>query len=159
MKRLSHYERALALARATRDRHMQGNLLGNLGKLHMEVGRTDEAHVRCEQALAIARDTGDRRLEGNMLCNLGMLYIVLERHAESEAASQAALVVARELGNVRIEAIVLCNLGIVIERQGRLRRRRRNSKRPCASHARSAIRSPRASSWLPRAAARPPGPA
>ena len=43
---------------------------GNLGKLHMEVGRTDEAQARCAQSLAIARDAGNRRLEANMLCNL-----------------------------------------------------------------------------------------
>ena len=80
---LARYERALALARETGDRRMQGSLLGNLGNRAHRGWARGRGRRRHEEALVIARETGHRVLEGNTLCNLGMLFIVLDRLARS----------------------------------------------------------------------------
>ena len=76
---------------------MQGNLLGNLGTVHVEAGRVDEAVARSEEALALARETGHRALEASTLCNLGLMYTVLDRLDEANAALRAALAATRQI--------------------------------------------------------------
>ena len=65
------HTQALAIARDTGNRRVEGSALGNLGNCHESLGDYRQAIDLHTQALAIARDTGDRQGEANALGNLG----------------------------------------------------------------------------------------
>jgi tetratricopeptide (TPR) repeat protein len=108
---VTHYEQTVAIAREVGDRRGEGRVLGNLGLLHSEQGRTAEALTHCEQAIAIAREVGNRRNEGTVLGNLGILHHDEGGIAEALTHYEQALAIAREVGDRRNEGIVLGNLG------------------------------------------------
>ena len=89
------YEAGLDRAREIEDRAWQCSLLGNLGMLHANVGRMDEARRCLEQALELARALADRRREGTLLCNLGMLHLVQRHLDETIDACRSRLCVSR----------------------------------------------------------------
>ena len=69
-----HLDAALAIHREAGNRRAEGSVLGNLGLLHHEQGRIEQARAHYEAALAIHREMGDRRFEGIVLGNLGNLH-------------------------------------------------------------------------------------
>ena len=111
-------EASVALHRAQGSWLGESKMLGNLGNLHMTVGRMSEARDCYEAALVIHRRSGNRLDEGNVLGNLGVLE---ERQGLLRSACrlmEEALVIHREIGARRMEGGVLGNLGTVLEELG-----------------------------------------
>jgi tetratricopeptide (TPR) repeat protein len=79
--------------------------LGNLGDLHHELGRFDEALACYEQALAIHRDVSDRYMEGATLHSMGRVLHALGRHERARACWHEALAILRALGLPEAEAV------------------------------------------------------
>ena len=101
-----------------------GNLrmleFGNLGILHQQQGRMEEARSHYDQALAIHREVGNRRFEGLELGNLGNLHREQRRFQEAHAHYEQALAILREVGQRRFEGIVLRDLSDLFVQQGRI---------------------------------------
>ena len=116
---------ALAVARETGNRRLEGNTLCNLGLFNQLAGNVDEALVQLGASLAVARDLGSRLLECIVLCNLGMACASLARADDAQDHFEAALVIARELGDQRNEGQFLGYLGLLHARQSRFDEARR----------------------------------
>jgi predicted ATPase/predicted negative regulator of RcsB-dependent stress response len=116
---LAHLEAALAVARAAEDRHSEGQVLGDLARLHGIQGQVGEALALFDAALAIARESGGRQLEGGLLSRLGTLRHRQGRAEESQRIFEEALEIAREIGDRRSEGHLLGNLGNVYSQLGR----------------------------------------
>ena len=113
----THYEEALRLAQACRDRSLEAAALGNLALVHDHLGSHDLALRHREAALDAARECGDRKVEGNTLCNLGLVHFLQGHLAEARTNLDEAVAVARDIGHAYLECVALCNVGIVHEAQ------------------------------------------
>ncbi|HWB07375.1 MAG TPA: tetratricopeptide repeat protein [Verrucomicrobiales bacterium] len=98
-------------ARLAGSRAAEGNALGNLGKVHTDLGDADKAVEFYSERLAIARTAGDRRAEAAALNNLGVAHSRGDVRKAIECYEQR-LVIAREIGDRRGEGIALGNLGV-----------------------------------------------
>jgi DNA-binding SARP family transcriptional activator len=111
---------ALAVARRTSDRDVQGRLLGSLADLHVARNRFDEATCCLQQSLVAFRETGNRRGELQSLSGLGDIDRRQGRFGDAVARLEQSLSGFRELGWHSGEAEVLFDLGDVYREQGRL---------------------------------------
>ena len=116
----ARYTQALAIHREVGNRRFEGNLLGNLGSVHMNQGRLEEAAAHYSQALTIHREVGNRRFEGIVLGYLGILNVQQGRIEEAAIHYTQSLAMAREVGYSRGEGVMLANLGALHKQQGRL---------------------------------------
>ncbi len=116
------YTQALAIARDTSDRRLEGGALLSLGLYHASVGDSRRAVDLHTQALAIFRDIGDRRLEGGALASLGLWRTFLGDIQEAVDLSSQALAIARDIGDRRLEGAALVSLGLCRARSGEFRR-------------------------------------
>ncbi len=114
----AHLEAALAIAREVSDRHLEAQLLGDLGGMQVSQDHMEAGSVYLEMALEAARAVGDRHLECNTLNTLSVTRRGQGRMAEARSSSELALEVARSAGYRRLEGIVLSNLGLVFQDQG-----------------------------------------
>jgi tetratricopeptide (TPR) repeat protein len=80
---LTCYATALAVVREVGNRRFEGVVLGNLGGLHLDLGRIEEARSCLESALVIHREMGSRNAGGIVLRSLALL------HAREGKAAQA----------------------------------------------------------------------
>jgi len=108
---IEHYQQALAIARETGDRGIEGSALGNLGNSYSTLGQTGRAIEHYQQALAIARETGDRGIEGSALGSLGNGYADLGQTGRAIEYYEQALAIARETGHRSSEGLWLGGLG------------------------------------------------
>lgn len=103
--------RALALARANRDRAAESKVLWNLLLLNNFSGHLEDAVRYGEASLSIARELNLREQMAYTLNDLSRPYIFLKRHAEARAALAEAEQLWRELGNLPMLADTLTNAG------------------------------------------------
>ena len=82
-----------------------------LGRLHVVLGRFDEAESHFERALASARATGDRRGQANLHGDLGVLHEDDGKHGEALRHAQQALEIADELGDAVLYRRTLNSVG------------------------------------------------
>jgi tetratricopeptide (TPR) repeat protein len=75
-------------------------VLSNLGQVHRDQGRFDEARAHFEAALATLREVGLKRYEGAVLGSLGRLHCEQGRIEEARAALAAGEPILREIGPV-----------------------------------------------------------
>lgn len=106
------------------DPTLRAELLIDLGVVHHQQRRLDEARSLYAEALAIARDVADRSIEGRVLGNLGALDHDGHRLTEARALYTEALQVLQEVGNLRLEATTVCNRGTLELEDGDLVRAR-----------------------------------
>jgi DNA-binding SARP family transcriptional activator len=121
-----HYPDAVALhghalraAERLEDRHAAAQLRINLGVLHVQQARYDEAGVELQRAVDLALEVGDSLVRVRALGNLGHLYQWQGRYAEAARFLGEVVAVARHSGDRAGEARGLGNLGQVRLRQGR----------------------------------------
>ena len=75
MKRLlKYYEEGLAIYKEIGDRNGVGESLGNIGNLHSDLGRNEEALSYYEESLAIDKEVGDREGVAIDLTSIGSIY-------------------------------------------------------------------------------------
>ncbi|MDQ6746580.1 MAG: tetratricopeptide repeat protein [Candidatus Dormibacteraeota bacterium] len=101
------------LARADRDRNLEGLVLGSLGGVSSDLGDYPDARARYQEALAIARQLNDPRLEGSWAGGLGNVAYMLSDYSEARAYLELALSIAREIGDRHLESRVVGGLGRV----------------------------------------------
>ena len=94
---LRHYQEALAIHREVGNRRAEGLVLGDLGALHAQQGRMEEARAALSAGEALLRAVDDRFDLGKLLCQRGEC----ERLAGDLPAARAHLAeaesIAREL--------------------------------------------------------------
>ncbi len=95
-------------------------MLGNLGALHHDERRFDEAMRHYEQALSIVAAIGDGRLEGVFSTNAGILEQERGAPARARRRYEHAAVILEEVGDLRLVALTLGNLGTLHQEEGRL---------------------------------------
>ncbi len=113
-------DRALAIARETGDRRLEGIVLECVGMLHRQQGQMSEALRFLEAALLVHREVGNRREEGVVLGALGMVHQEQGRMDEASLHLAAALKIHREFGDRRATGAVLGNLAVLHQGQGRM---------------------------------------
>jgi tetratricopeptide (TPR) repeat protein len=86
--------------------------LGNLGRLHLRVGRFLEAIDCFRLDLDLARDLGDERATARMREDIGRAWMGLERWDDARVELRAALEIAREHGYRDIEFFALHDLAL-----------------------------------------------
>lgn len=110
-------ESALAIARETGYRVLEGRSLLNLGLLHLLQGRLRESAEASEAALTLARELGDRWLECICFCDLGIVLEQSARPDDAQAQFETALRIANDIGDRRLEGQFLGYLGLLHARQ------------------------------------------
>jgi tetratricopeptide (TPR) repeat protein len=108
---VEHYQQALAIARETGHRGLEGSALGSLGNSYATLGQIGRAVEHYQQALAIAREIGDRGLEDSALGSLGNSYATLGQTGRAVEHYQQAVAIAREIGHRSSEGLWLGGLG------------------------------------------------
>jgi tetratricopeptide (TPR) repeat protein len=109
-------------ARVTENRKAEGNALGNVGVVYMDLGEPRKAIGFYQQALTIDREIGDRRGESKDLGNLGTAHFHLGEPRKAIEYYQQSLVIEREIGDRRGESQDLGNLGVAYNSLGDLRK-------------------------------------
>ena len=122
---LPRAERVLheALTTAERSRNADAVIgcLSNLGSLHRQIGKMQEAAKLYRGALDASRLAENRLSEGNNLSNLGLVLHELGNSEEGEEMIRAALAIAMEIGDKRGEGNRTGHIGrILIEKAQRL---------------------------------------
>ena len=109
---LDLYTQALAIARDTGDRRLEGAALTRLGLHRASLGDYRQAVDLHTQTLAIARDTSDRWLEGAALASMGLCRAFLGDFRQAVDLYAQALAIVRDTGGRRIEGAALAGLGL-----------------------------------------------
>jgi tetratricopeptide (TPR) repeat protein len=101
------------------DRRWEGNARCNLGLLHHDQGRSDEARSQFEVALQMSRAMGHTRLECTVLCNLGIVFEAQDGLDEARGYYEKAVAAAHGLADLRSEGQFRGYLGSLYARLGR----------------------------------------
>ena len=110
--------KGLELARAARNRRLEGELIEHLGRIRISVGDASAGRVLLRQSSAIDRELGDRYGEASGLNNLGDSAFRLGQYAQARSDLSAANLVARSVGLRLLESITLINLAGVAHFEG-----------------------------------------
>jgi CHAT domain-containing protein len=105
------FERAIALARDPAVPILEATWLNNLGGVHRDAGRPDEALARYREALAIEVRTGQRRDRAALLKNMGQVLASVGRRDEAEPLLLEALAEADAQRRARIQWMARMELG------------------------------------------------
>jgi tetratricopeptide (TPR) repeat protein len=116
---LTIHQHALRAAVSERDPTGEAGALNNLGNLHWQLSRYDQALEYYQRAFALRRSTGDRVGEAAVVNNLGVICQMRGRYDEAFAYYSQALQIHYETGNRAAVATTLGNLGRVHGRLGR----------------------------------------
>jgi CHAT domain-containing protein len=115
---LESWQQALLLYRKIKNRHGEGNVLGNLGNLYSSLGNYAKAIEYQEQSLVIDRDFKDRLGEGQSLGNLGIIYYLTGNYPKAIEYQKQSLVIDREFKDRLGEGRSLGNLGVAYSALG-----------------------------------------
>ena len=88
-------------------------MLGNLGLLHQQAGRAQEAQEHYAQAAAIHRDRREAELEGTLQMRMGNLWSEQVDPARARVHLARARSLFRRIGARKSEALVLESLGLL----------------------------------------------
>jgi tetratricopeptide (TPR) repeat protein len=148
------YEHCLEVARQNGDEAAVANTLNNLGILHSEVNRMDDARQVFEEALKIRRELANKNPETYLpdvamtLNNLGNLHSDQNRMDDARQAYEEALKIRRELARENPEtylpyvAKTLNNLGNLNSDQNRMDDARQAYEEALSIYKRFAARDP-----------------
>ncbi len=104
-------DRALALARASRNRRGESATLSQIGLLHWHLGDFEAAGHGLGQAMQLVRDVGDARAQIDILNNLGVVAKSRARYADAVGHYEEAQRLARKIGDRSGEAMLFNNMG------------------------------------------------
>ncbi|MFI1149305.1 ATP-binding protein [Streptomyces sp. NPDC020817] len=100
----ARYEEALALFAEVGDRHGEGAVRANLGRLLRLAGRPQEALESQRQGCALLAATGDRRGEAVVLADMALTLCLLDRPAEAADGLERAAALHGAVGDAEQEA-------------------------------------------------------
>ena len=120
MLAIGYKEKALAMARESKNRQAEETWLGNLASSYANLGDMRKAIDFREQALVIDQEIGDRRGEGIDLCSLGNAYVNLGNVRKAIELYEQALVVSREIDNRRGESAALSGIAVCYGKSGQI---------------------------------------
>ncbi len=109
---------AVTLARANRQRGLEGAALARMGSGLLWQGKHPAARAHLEGGLRLAREAGIPLVQADCLRQLGILSDVEEDYAASVIYSEKGLVIYRQLGNRLWESASLSNIGEAYFQQG-----------------------------------------
>jgi diguanylate cyclase (GGDEF)-like protein len=109
---------AVTLARANRQRGLEGAALARMGSGLLWQGKHPAARAHLEGGLRLAREVGNPLVQADCLRQLGILSDVEEDYAASVVYSEKGLVIYRQLGNRLWESASLSNIGEAYFQQG-----------------------------------------
>jgi CHAT domain-containing protein len=112
-------DRALALAREVRDRHLEGRVLGARGLAWLRLARYSAALRDLTAADAILRSTGGVRARAVATGNLGLLFASLGDYERAEQQTRLSIALYRRIGNRYGERNCLSDLSHLALLQGR----------------------------------------
>jgi predicted ATPase len=101
----------------------------DLGVLHHQRRRIEQARACYASALLQARALEDRRLDGIITGNLGALEHDIGRFEEAARLYREALDRLREVADARLEGIFWTNFGVLEQEEGRASRARKHYER------------------------------
>lgn len=102
---------AVELARANRQRGLEGAALARVGSGLLWQGKSEAARFYLESGLRLARKVGMPLIQADCLRQLGILADIEENYPDSIARSEEGLVLYRQLGNRLWESASLSNIG------------------------------------------------
>lgn len=108
-------QQALIIYREIRDRQGEGQSLGNLGNVYLNLGDYTKAIEYQQYSLAILREINNEQGEGQSLGDLGIVYLHLGDYTKAIECQQQGLSIARKIKDYYSEGKALNNLsGIYI---------------------------------------------
>ncbi len=93
--------------------------LGNIGNIHHNLGKPDEALEYYQQALEINRKLGYEQGVAHNLNNIGTLYNELGEHDEALKCQEEALEISKKFKDEQAIADSLANIGIIYTDSGK----------------------------------------
>ncbi|MBI3873404.1 MAG: tetratricopeptide repeat protein [candidate division Zixibacteria bacterium] len=120
---------ALRLARATRERKLEGLAYYLAGDIDRRTGRMAAGQKALERAVRILGEVGDRDDRADALNALGLVHWGLGRLAEAQTSFRAALTMRARSGDPAKRAQIANNLGLLLEEAGRLNAAQRYYRR------------------------------
>jgi serine/threonine protein kinase/predicted ATPase len=111
-------DEALPLAREQGDRLNEARLLGTMGSIFQDQGRTELAHAFLRDAVARCRAIREVRLTGYFLGKLSHLQLERGELSKAHNTVQEAIGLVSDVGDVRHEGLFLCYLGTIEALQG-----------------------------------------
>ena len=118
-------DRALVLARALRDRSVEGQSVALRGLIDHGKGNFDAAEKRYAEALEIARAIGDKRLEAHTLGNFALTERLRRHVPEALELAEKALALHRAHGDLRLATSMLTVVGTLHHFRDQVERARR----------------------------------
>jgi CHAT domain-containing protein/Tfp pilus assembly protein PilF len=110
-KAQAFFLQALIFARQHKQRFLEANAQGSLGRVSVSEERFDEAIDRFKDALSLARTLNARRAEETSLGNIGYSFFELGDFLNATSNLQQAEALATALGNNDDQRLWLMNLG------------------------------------------------
>lgn len=108
---IDHYQRALELRRALRDRPGEASCLSNLGDAYLGLRQYAKAVDNSRRALAIVRQLDDPYSEAIALGNLSEAYLGLHRYEEALVSFGHVLELCQKISHRYGESLTLIHLG------------------------------------------------
>jgi CHAT domain-containing protein/Tfp pilus assembly protein PilF len=124
-REIDYLDQALRLARATRNRLYESNMLQLIGATHQAAGENEKALTCFRNALAVAREAGLRRGELFIMNRLGNFYVSQGEYSKALGYFERNLAANREDKSPLSgggQAVALTGIGVVYHRQGELKK-------------------------------------
>jgi tetratricopeptide (TPR) repeat protein/DNA-binding CsgD family transcriptional regulator len=117
---LQYYERALLLARETKNKSVEGVALNNLGKLYLvDLKQPEKALDYLEKGLKVREEIGDKAEIGKSLIFLSSYYLEQKQWQESRRCSERAIKLGEEIGSLEVQQNAYYSLYGIEEALGR----------------------------------------
>jgi len=108
---IEHYERAMGMARACREKEFVAKVLSNLGVLYWEGNEGEKARAAHLEAMELCWGLDDREGVARAYNNIGIISFKEGKPEEAARMFHKGLSISRKTGSMRIAAVALNNLG------------------------------------------------
>jgi tetratricopeptide (TPR) repeat protein len=110
----------LQIARKKGRKEFEAAFLGNIGRVHENLGKFEEALKAYQVALELARQLDNAQWQANTLNNMGNVYRTQGKRAEALNAYQEALALSKQGSSLLSQADALNNFGTFYREQGQV---------------------------------------
>jgi hypothetical protein len=117
-KIVTYAQAGLALANELGDRSLECELLGHLGEVWSQLGKSSKAIQYFEQQLVLAKEIGHLRKQWSALTNCSTIYFLKKQFTQARQLTEQAISIAQQMQDIYCETFTLSNLvaiGIGVE--------------------------------------------